>query len=445
MAHFNSVPQFGVLPAADLNDFYLTAGCPIPRLSQVMSDVHAGWDDLHAAHAVGSMTRVREIASWPGSQSGYTTSTPFRGCPRTFEPRRQRRLSMPKFKAELDQPPATPSDPKSPAWAICTHLTPSGAIPGPRRSEFGAAQPPGIARVSKLWCTLAGGVYLALCVGPPSRGIVNGGSILSRRVPDRLRTRGSLHDRRRQRSRDRVSRRRRRRSRSVGAHLQTYIFGLRVLRTDAGSLSQSGVILNPMTQIVSEILTLTLDVCVRGARLRALQGGRTSGNSRRGHGDFELRFTKKREPEEGVKSLFLWNDNADQPASIQREMAQFIEEAILASVLRLHIKLDNMAIVKKNNLKMMRTGGVTDHFARKKEVPGDGLSLATALAPDIPVPLPQHNAEIGAVFNATLNPYDLDDASILSLIRFYNEDFGIILTDTTPTRCQKISDWLTVL
>jgi hypothetical protein len=78
-----------------------------------------------------------------------------------------------------------------------------------------------------------------------------------------------------------------------------------------------------------------------------------------------------------------------------------------------------------------------------RQVSGDGLALATAVAPpNLAVPGLQGNS-IGAVFNPTIDVQTLNHAPILSLIRFYNEDFGITLQDTVPIRTQKVTNWLT--
>jgi hypothetical protein len=62
-----------------------------------------------------------------------------------------------------------------------------------------------------------------------------------------------------------------------------------------------------------------------------------------------------------------------------------------------------------------------------RQVSGDGLALATAVAPpNLAVPGLQGNS-IGAVFNPTIDVQTLNHAPILSLIRFYNEDFGVAL------------------
>ncbi|KAF8204347.1 hypothetical protein K438DRAFT_1964696 [Mycena galopus ATCC 62051] len=87
------------------------------------------------------------------------------------------------------------------------------------------------------------------------------------------------------------------------------------------------------------------------------------------------------------------------------------------------------------------------YVARKKQVSGDGLVLATALAPanpEVDVPEgPQDGAKIGAVFSPTINTLGMDYALILGLIRFYNEDLGIVAGDTLPMRSQKVVWWLT--
>ncbi|KAJ6502197.1 hypothetical protein C8R45DRAFT_975724 [Mycena sanguinolenta] len=115
---------------------------------------------------------------------------------------------------------------------------------------------------------------------------------------------------------------------------------------------------------------------------------------------------------------------------------------ILAAVLRVEARLDNAGIVKRNQLQLANDSGTTAYIARKKQVAGDGLALATALAGNTPVPPPQGNPAVGAVSSASIDPHAMTNAQILALIRFYNEDFGIIPTDPIPARLQKIMNWL---
>ncbi|KAJ7137704.1 hypothetical protein C8R44DRAFT_975704 [Mycena epipterygia] len=112
---------------------------------------------------------------------------------------------------------------------------------------------------------------------------------------------------------------------------------------------------------------------------------------------------------------------------------------ILVAALRVEARLDNAGIVKRNRLQL---AGTTTYIARKKQVAGDGLALATALAGNTPVPPPQGDAAVGAVYSASIDPHGMTHAQILGLIRFYNEDFGIIPTDLVPARVQKITNWL---
>ncbi|KAJ6597440.1 hypothetical protein B0H10DRAFT_745709 [Mycena sp. CBHHK59/15] len=80
----------------------------------------------------------------------------------------------------------------------------------------------------------------------------------------------------------------------------------------------------------------------------------------------------------------------------------------------------------------------------RQQVAGDGLALATAVAPaNVVMPGLQGNSVVGAVFNPTIDVHALNHAPILSLIRFYNEDFGITLQDTVPIRAQNVTNWLT--
>ncbi|KAJ7501372.1 hypothetical protein B0H11DRAFT_2373528 [Mycena galericulata] len=111
-----------------------------------------------------------------------------------------------------------------------------------------------------------------------------------------------------------------------------------------------------------------------------------------------------------------------------------------------HVPFQNAGIVKRNRLEVTNNSGTTVYVARKKQVAGDGLALATALAPvnpNVNVPPPQGNAAVGAVFHATIDTHGMNHGMILGLIRFYNEDFGIVPGDTVPTRSQKITNWLT--
>ena len=75
---------------------------------------------------------------------------------------------------------------------------------------------------------------------------------------------------------------------------------------------------------------------------------------------------------------------------------------------------------------------------------GDGLNLSASLAPvNVPVPAANPNATVGTCYSATIDVHGMDHAMILGMIRFHNEDFGIIVQDTVPMRSQKIANWLT--
>ncbi|KAJ7840743.1 hypothetical protein B0H13DRAFT_2100278 [Mycena leptocephala] len=129
----------------------------------------------------------------------------------------------------------------------------------------------------------------------------------------------------------------------------------------------------------------------------------------------------------------------DAPNMLQTKL-----QTILDSALRVEARLDNAGIVKRNQLERANNSGTTVYVARKKQVAGDGLALATALAPvNVNVPPPQANATVGAVFHATIDTHGMNHANILGLIQFYNEDFGIAAEDTVSTRSQKITNWLT--
>ncbi|KAJ7195124.1 hypothetical protein GGX14DRAFT_575894 [Mycena pura] len=58
---------------------------------------------------------------------------------------------------------------------------------------------------------------------------------------------------------------------------------------------------------------------------------------------------------------------------------------------------------------------------RRNRVASDGLVLATAPA-NVNVPPSQGNAAVGAEFNVTIDTHGMNHATILGLIRFYNED-----------------------
>ncbi|KAJ7367586.1 hypothetical protein DFH08DRAFT_795737 [Mycena albidolilacea] len=108
---------------------------------------------------------------------------------------------------------------------------------------------------------------------------------------------------------------------------------------------------------------------------------------------------------------------------------------ILEAVLRVEARLDNTEIVKRNRLEVANNSGTTVYVARKKQVTGDGLALATALAPvnpNVNVPPLQGDAAVGAVFHATIETHGMNHGTILGLIRFYNEDFSIAPGDTNP-------------
>ncbi|KAJ7312638.1 hypothetical protein DFH08DRAFT_1044305 [Mycena albidolilacea] len=145
------------------------------------------------------------------------------------------------------------------------------------------------------------------------------------------------------------------------------------------------------------------------------------------------------------------NDRAHMLSKIHAEVA-FNDpntlQNILATLQRLEVsqarveaRLDNAAIVKRNRLQLMNNSGSTVYIARRKQVAGDGLALATVLAPpNLMVPGLQGNSVVGATFSPTIDAHTLNHGPILSLIRFYNEDFGITLQDTVPIRAQKVSD-----
>ncbi|KAJ7501037.1 hypothetical protein B0H11DRAFT_1993426 [Mycena galericulata] len=129
------------------------------------------------------------------------------------------------------------------------------------------------------------------------------------------------------------------------------------------------------------------------------------------------------------------------PNTLQNILAAL--QRLEASQGRVEARLDNAAIVKRNRLQLTNNSGTTVYISRRKQVAADGLALATALAPaNVPVPPLQGNAVVGAVFNATIDVRALNHAMILSLIRFYNEDFGITVPDTVPVRSQKVTNWL---
>ena len=54
---------------------------------------------------------------------------------------------------------------------------------------------------------------------------------------------------------------------------------------------------------------------------------------------------------------------------------------------------------------------------------------------DIPKP--------GARFAPNIDPHTLASATIISMIRFYNEDYGIVDGDTIEKRRHKVANWLT--
>ncbi|KAJ7919755.1 hypothetical protein B0H13DRAFT_1868169 [Mycena leptocephala] len=147
------------------------------------------------------------------------------------------------------------------------------------------------------------------------------------------------------------------------------------------------------------------------------------------------------------------NDRAHMLSKIHAEVAFNAPNTlqnILASLQRLEdsqarveARLDNAGIVKRNRLQLSNNSGSTVYNARRKQVAGDGLALATTVAAGNAVmPGLQGNPAVGAVFSPTIDVHALTHAGILSLIRFYNEDFGITLQDTVPIRAQKVTNWL---
>ncbi|KAJ7073916.1 hypothetical protein C8F01DRAFT_1098681 [Mycena amicta] len=129
-------------------------------------------------------------------------------------------------------------------------------------------------------------------------------------------------------------------------------------------------------------------------------------------------------------------------ATVQRIDAAV--QSLAASQARIEARSDNATIVKRNRLELPNNTGSTAYAARHKQVAGDGLALATALAPpNVAIPALQGNPEVGDVMTPTIDVYTLDSAAILTLIRFHNEDFGIYLQDAVHNRAQKVANWLT--
>ncbi|KAJ7073925.1 hypothetical protein C8F01DRAFT_1242216 [Mycena amicta] len=115
----------------------------------------------------------------------------------------------------------------------------------------------------------------------------------------------------------------------------------------------------------------------------------------------------------------------------------------LQRLARIEALLSNAGIVKRNRLQMSNnTGAPMD--TRQKQVAGDGIALAAPLAPpNVVIPAPQGNPQVGDIMTPTIDIYALTHAPILGLIQFYNEDFGIATADTVSVRAQKVFNWLT--
>ncbi|KAJ7016925.1 hypothetical protein C8F04DRAFT_1158877 [Mycena alexandri] len=167
-----------------------------------------------------------------------------------------------------------------------------------------------------------------------------------------------------------------------------------------------------------------------------------------------LQANKSLHPEFTADVVQTANDRAHMLSKIHAEVA-FNDPNTLQNILatlqrleasqaRVEARLENAGIVKRNRLQLSNNSGSTVYIARRKQVAGDGLALATAVAPaNVVVPALQGNSVVGAAFNPTIDVHTLNHAPILSLIRFYNEDFGITLQDTVPIRVQKVTNWLT--
>ncbi|KIM73965.1 hypothetical protein PILCRDRAFT_92801 [Piloderma croceum F 1598] len=96
--------------------------------------------------------------------------------------------------------------------------------------------------------------------------------------------------------------------------------------------------------------------------------------------------------------------------------------------------------------------GIGGYQPPVKETPGSGLALAVQLnLGGIPLPqqlaLLQANAiagmgQVPPFYNVDIDAYQHRD--LLRLIKFYNNNFGIILSDSLPTRKQKFHLWMTL-
>jgi hypothetical protein len=49
---------------------------------------------------------------------------------------------------------------------------------------------------------------------------------------------------------------------------------------------------------------------------------------------------------------------------------------------------------------------------------------------------------VGTVFTATIETHNLTHQTILRIVQFYNQNFGIQPADTILIRSQKIANWL---
>ncbi|KAK7036871.1 hypothetical protein R3P38DRAFT_2907085 [Favolaschia claudopus] len=133
------------------------------------------------------------------------------------------------------------------------------------------------------------------------------------------------------------------------------------------------------------------------------------------------------------------------PNTLQNILASL--RRLEAAQARVEARLDNAVIVKRNAMHMKNNTGATIYTARQKQVSGDGVALIGLLMPagvaNVHMPAAPPHLNVGGVQTATINPWSLGHQQILDHVRFYNEDFGIVLADLVPARQQKMANWLT--
>ncbi|KAF9528571.1 hypothetical protein CPB83DRAFT_894355 [Crepidotus variabilis] len=123
-------------------------------------------------------------------------------------------------------------------------------------------------------------------------------------------------------------------------------------------------------------------------------------------------------------------------------------DVIETNTSRLPAQITNLRIIGRNN----RLQGAVELDAPQKEVPGSGRALALRMAPNQDVRRqledeypPNHPAALlgSSPPEFIVDPENYQHIDILKLILFYNDRFGVLVTDTLPTRMIKLRTFLT--